>query len=705
MRIKTILTIAAFISMASINDGYCETYYDTTPSEYCIQGQKYYKSGQYSSAVNEYKKALRENPNDESARIGLINSYVGRAEYYNNTEKNTKKALNDIKSVIFYFECFTNSSQGMSTQAYKSALENLAVLESSLNADTSYQGLMNSADNLRKVQWEFAAAGYDFYRALGKDENSVEANIGFADILKLLKKPQKASVYYERALKTNPSDAEIRMKLARALEESGEYGKAADNYNIALQNSSQKEEILTSLEKICRQRVEQNPSDGEAHCNLGTIYQKRGNIEGAIAEYAKAEKLSPSLITTKVNLAILYFEQKKYKEAIEASNKALLTDPKNIQARLQKAKSFQAMSSWENAVNEYKEILKTDENNSDAIYGLAEIYTKNKPDKDAIETLKEDGIKLSPDFYTEMAYKAHKLKELDKAIKYYNLAIKEGSSDKSVYINLSQIYSEQNNFQSAIQCIEQAKTKFPSDEAVEKQYKAIQANFTNNQYAEAENYYKQEEYQKAIAKYEEINPQNYDTSVGIAAAYQNLKEYDKATEYYKKALEYKPDTETVQIALAGMYIQTDKLTEAEDVLNKIKNSENQQVKELKRYIAEQNSTSAIQEALAKFDAKDYNKAEEILTGLIQQKTGGYLPYYYRAMVYDAQKKYTQAVNDYEAVIAKDSGIALVYYSLGVDYDSLKNYTRAVQNYKKFLELTKDDNEYTKYARQRIKEAK
>jgi len=80
-----------------------------------------------------------------------------------------------------------------------------------------------------------------------------------------------------------------------------------------------------------------------------------------------------------------------------------------------------------------------------------------------------------------------------------------------------------------------------------------------------------------------------------------------------------------------------------------------------------------------------------------------MPYYYRAMVYDALGNYKLAVSDYESVIAKDSSIALVYYSLGVDYDSLKDFPRAIQNYKKFLELSKENNEYTNYARQRIKQ--
>ena len=41
-----------------------------------VQGSKYLANSQYSSAINEFKKAIRVNPNDSSALIGLANAYM-----------------------------------------------------------------------------------------------------------------------------------------------------------------------------------------------------------------------------------------------------------------------------------------------------------------------------------------------------------------------------------------------------------------------------------------------------------------------------------------------------------------------------------------------------------------------------------------------------------------------------------------------------
>ena len=55
-------------------------------------GQQYLSNFQYSGAVTEFKSALRINYLDNSARIGLINSYLARGMYYANTEKKLRKS-------------------------------------------------------------------------------------------------------------------------------------------------------------------------------------------------------------------------------------------------------------------------------------------------------------------------------------------------------------------------------------------------------------------------------------------------------------------------------------------------------------------------------------------------------------------------------------------------------------------------------------
>ena len=60
-------------------------------------GQQYLTNYRYSGAITEFKSALRINYLDNSARIGLVNSYLARGTYYANTDKDFQKAADDYR--------------------------------------------------------------------------------------------------------------------------------------------------------------------------------------------------------------------------------------------------------------------------------------------------------------------------------------------------------------------------------------------------------------------------------------------------------------------------------------------------------------------------------------------------------------------------------------------------------------------------------
>ena len=111
MRIK-VLSVVCLLGLSLIrqnqlvvgaNIGVFTQHYDAA--------QTFYEQGQYSSAIVEFRKALRVNFMDNSARIGLINSYLSRATYYANQEKNYEKAANDFRSALFYLKMYPTKDQ------------------------------------------------------------------------------------------------------------------------------------------------------------------------------------------------------------------------------------------------------------------------------------------------------------------------------------------------------------------------------------------------------------------------------------------------------------------------------------------------------------------------------------------------------------------------------------------------------------------
>lgn len=133
-------------------------------------GQQYLSNYQYSSAITEFKNALRINYLDNSARIGLINSYLARGTEYANKDKAWAKAADDYRSALFYLMYYPNSSAVQnSAQAINLATNNFERCLDEIKFDRSPQNRFNTAKKLR-AEGNFPAAAYEFNQALGSKE-------------------------------------------------------------------------------------------------------------------------------------------------------------------------------------------------------------------------------------------------------------------------------------------------------------------------------------------------------------------------------------------------------------------------------------------------------------------------------------------------------------------------------------------------------
>ena len=73
------------------------------------------------------------------------------------------------------------------------------------------------------------------------------------------------------------------------------------------------------------------------------------------------------------------------------------------------------------------------------------------------------------------------------------------------------------------------------------------------------------------------------------------------------------------------------------------------------------------------------------------------------MVYDTQKNYNGAINDYKKAISYNPDLMIVNYLIGVDYDMLEKYKDAMSYYKAFIATYSEDDDFLKYANTRINE--
>ncbi len=691
------------------NYAFSQTVYDENYQESpnYIQGSKYLANSQYSSAINEFKKALRTNPNDSSSLIGLFNSYNMRAQYYNNVVKAVDNAISDLKSSIFFVKYFSNGST-ISPQTLAAIEKNLAILESNskqpITADTRFNNAKTS-----RTKGEFAAAAYDYYQLVNNEKYKVEANCGIGDIYKIFNRPDMALRFYQNALVFSPDNTDIHLKLARTYEQLNDFTSSLNEYSLALKNSSENEDILNSLEKIWQKKVDETPKDAEAHANLGVVYQKQKRYIEALTEYKKAEALNPSNINTKINIGTLYQEQKNYEAALNTYNAILQLQPQNTDVMVFKAECLKGLKRNEEAIALYKSVLNLKPNNTTAKAELFDLLKDTMPAEQVLDFLYKN-VQNSPmnaDSYYEFAYELHKANKIDDAIVYYTQTIKLDNKKIDAYINLSQAYRQKKDYNNAYDVIQKAMAIEPNNQLVKKQHDLVAKEYAANNYTIASNALQSGDYNKAIAEYMKINPPTSDSLIGIAACYQSMKDYQKAIEYYKKAMELDTKNSDIPYYIASLFADSNNFEQAKVYadMSLAKNPANTKAKEIIDYVNAKEVEKQLAKAVELYDSQKYNEAIALFDKVLKIEPSNATVYYYRAMSFDALNNYQKAIADYKATLKYAPDMVIAYYSLGVDYDAIENYAGAKESYQKYVELSNEDNDFKKYAQSRINEIK
>lgn len=702
MRRKVLICCLAICAILGQNQIFAEP--SGAFAEHYNAGQNYLMSSQYSSSIVEFRKALRINYLDNSARIGLINAYLARATFYANQDKNYDKAANDFRSALFYLKIYPNKEQTVQNSAgmISSATENLSQCLKVVSADTTASGRYKRGEELRAMG-NLSASAYEFSRATQSEKLASDANMQVADLLKLLGNEPRSADYYKTALDINPNNSVLRMKYARTLDKLGRYDEAVTQYNEALANSKGDMEVLYALERIYLKKLAVTPSDAELNANLGAIKQAQGDYDAALSYYGKAEQINPSNVTTRLNVGTLFQQRKEYQKAIQSYDSVLTLYPNNTQALLYKAQVFKEMGDNKTALNLYKRILAIDPNNAGAKAEISGAMKEALSPSEYIAYLNQNGT--DEEIY-EYAYKLHQDNKIEDAISGYKAVIAKNSSNVDAYVNLAICYASKEDYNNAISTLNSAKAKFPTNNLVLKTLQSVQSDSVSTKLATASSSFENKEYKKAIQQYLAINPATEESMLGVAAAYQALEDYNNAIEYYKKAEQINPKNAEIPYYIGYLYSEQQNWSLAETYLKKaVGLNPNSDAKELLSYVVQNGSVGILNEGIDLFEKNNFQTALLKFNDVIKKDAKNAYAYYYRALIYDEQKQVKLAINDYLNVLKYSNEFPIANYMLAIDYDGLNNYKEAYKYYQKFVSSYTTDDEYLKYAKSRMGELK
>ena len=680
--------------------------------EHYSKAQQCYFNAQYSTAIDEYKQALAKRNGDNSARIGLINSYLARGTYFANYESNYKDAANDFRSALYYLKYYVENDVAMnSLNSISSATRSLKYCEKQYGADTSAEGHYKTACLLDGLG-NYPAAIYEYEQVVNNPAYRTKALTRIASMMSVMKNYSKAEEYYSLVVNAQPDDITARLRYANILDKLGNTKGSCEQYNYVLSHCENNPEILCDLERIYNKKLMISPKDADLLADLGAIKQRQGKYAEAYELY-KQSQLQPNrseetALNTQLNMGTLLQVQGQYDKAIEVYKNILIMHPSNYYANLYLAQCYEAKPDCKKlALQQYKKVESINPDTDEFKDKISELTRCSMSAEEVYLYVKS---MVHPDkFYVDELYdfaiKEHEQNNYDCAIKYYTLIKNVDSSREGVYENLALCYANKKDYQKAKEIIAEGQSIFPDKTSFAKLLADVNSNKDSETLQSAYDAYNKGDYTTAIKLYSSISEQTTDILLGLAGAYQALKQFDNALNCYQKALQQSPKNSDIAYSIGAMYVNMQKYSDAKHYFEQALtlNPNNTNAKEALLDMKDVISQTHVQDAVALIEHQQYDDALKLLNKAISENSNNADAYYYRASIYDVKTNYILAINDYKKSMTLNTNQPVTNYLIAIDYENIKDIKSALEYYKKFLQVYTKDDEYSQYVKARIPE--
>jgi tetratricopeptide (TPR) repeat protein len=370
---------------------------------------------------------------------------------------------------------------------------------------------------------------------------------------------------------------------------------------------------LHEAEATARGLLKTVPNDIDAHKILGRIYLRQlseaqnavssaspsGNVlDQAIAEYEKIVSLEPKDVENRMVLGQLYTVKHQPQKAEEQFKTAQAIDPDSEDVVLNLARLYAESGDVEHAAKVIEAVPESDRT-SKMEFALGAAYDQMKRPKDAIAAYKR-AIDIEPGDVRTMGALAQALlndDQLDAAMKQYQELADADPDDTGALIHIGEIQRRQGKYEDALATVRKAIKKEPDnleagynegllldvlgryDEAAQVYEHMVDlTSHANGAYTSEEKnnrgiflerlgavYHEQNKVDQAVAAYQKMIDMGGDSALrgyqGQVDAYRDAKQFDKAVEISRKAVEANPKANDLKLMLAGELADQGKVDE------------------------------------------------------------------------------------------------------------------------------------------------
>jgi tetratricopeptide (TPR) repeat protein len=370
---------------------------------------------------------------------------------------------------------------------------------------------------------------------------------------------------------------------------------------------------LHEAEATARGLLKTSPNDVDAHKILGRIYLRQlseaqnsvssaspsGNaLDQAIAEYEKIVSLEPKDVEDRMVLGQLYTVKHLPQKAEEQFKTAQAIEPDSEDVVLNLARLYAESGDLEHAAKVVEAVPESDRT-SKMEFALGAAYDQMKRPKDAIAAYQR-AIDIEPGDVRTMGALAQALlndDQLDAAMKEYQQLADADPDDTGTLIHIGEIQRRQGKYEDALATIRKAIKKEPDnleagynegllldvlgryDEAAQiYEHMVDLTSHANGAYTSEEKnnrgiflerlgaiYHEQNKTDQAVAAYQKMIDMGGDSALrgyqGQVDTYRDAKQFDKAVEISRKAVEANPKASDLKLMLAGELADEGKIDE------------------------------------------------------------------------------------------------------------------------------------------------
>jgi tetratricopeptide (TPR) repeat protein len=576
--------------------------------------------GQPAQAVEEYQKALEQDPNNSLIYSEMAASYLRNNRLREAVETAQKAIQIDHDNIeghklltTIYLQIIGRGSaqQPPSVETINAAIHEF---EEIIRIDPTERQSLLMLGRLYQIKGDRDKAASIYKQFLGAEPSSEEGVTALAKLHMDAGNDKEAIELLEEFVKQHPDADSALQTLGEAYSATQQYEKAENVYKRASELDPDDVEIkkseaqaafladdIDNAAKIYESLLKVEPDDGIAHLRLGQIYRRQTKYDLAQENLQKAAEAFPDNIEIQFNLVLLDRDRGHIEDALRLANDLLKktekTNGRYTEGEKQNRRIFlinqgmlnQTLGNYNDAVGTFEE-AKTLANEKDGRMDalIIETYRMAK-NLEKAQQYSEQALAAAPNNRQLQMVHADIIAERGKVedgIKALQQMQKGNDEDLEVFSAMVSIYQRAKRFDDAQNVLNKAMQRFPNEEQVyflqgsvyEKQKKDKEAekafrkalelqkddpavlNYLGFMFADRGIHL--EEAERMTQKAVQADPTNgaYIDSLGWVYFKQNR--LDRAEEYLKRAIIFLHNDSSIHDHLGDVYFKTKRYEEA-----------------------------------------------------------------------------------------------------------------------------------------------